>query len=206
MMNQKIINALVFTAGAAIGSVVTWRVMKAHYERYVQEEIDSFVEDWKGRMQHPNVLNEDKWEEEEEIDEDEEDSDETDVRDYHLLAKKYGTPGDDAENDGEGEGDEVPYDNGPVVISPDEFGDGNFDHSLMGLTYYADGVLANDWFEVFDIDETIGEEALEHFGDYAEDVVHVRNEHNCAEYEVVRDPRTFAEVIADDPLMSMYAT
>lgn len=212
MMNQKLINAMMFTAGAAIGSVVTWRVLKAHYEQYVQEEMDKFVEDWKGRMQHPNIPSDDKWDdfEDEDFDEGDDDEDEgfneSEVYDYHLLAKKYGTPGSDAENDGEGEGDEVPYVNGPVVISPDDFGDGNFDHALKGLTYYSDGVLANDWYEVFNVDETIGEEALKHFGDYAEDVVHVRNEQDAVDYEVVRDPRTFEEVIADDPLMANYAT
>lgn len=196
-MNQKLTNVIIFTAGAAIGSLVTWRVVKSYYERYTQEEIDKFVEDWKGRMQHPNVPN-DKHDDFKEDDEDEDDYDETEVREYHQLAKKY---------IGEEEGDdEIPHVNGPVVITPDEFGDGNYDHSLSCLTYYADGVLANDWFETFDIDETIGEEALEHFGDYSTDVVHVRNEQNNADYEVVRDPRTFAEVTAEDPLMARYAT
>ena len=196
-MNQKVINALMFTTGAAIGSLVTWRVLKAYYERYVQEEIDRFVDEWSERDRDKSEVK-DTWNDFEEEDEDEDDSNETEIYDYHRLVKEYG---------GKEEGDdEVPYVNGPVVITPDEFGDGSFEHSLICLTYYADGILANDWFEEFDVEETIGNDAVEHFGDYQTDVVHVRNEQNCADYEVVRDPRTFAEVTADDPLMARYAT
>ena len=196
-MNQKLSNVLMFTVGAAIGSLVTWRVLKSYYERYVQEEIDRFVADWSERDRDVNK-DEDVIDDFEDEDDSEDEDDDEAVYEYHRLAKNYG---------GEEEGDEeVLCDNGPYVIAPDEFGDGNFEHSLRCLTYYKDGVLANDWFEVFDIEETIGEEALKHFGDHQTDVVHVRNEQNAADYEVVYDPRTFAEVTADDPLMARYAT
>lgn len=201
MTNQKLINAFVFTAGAAIGSVVTWRILKSRYERYVQEEIDEFVKDWRERVQHPNVRDDeiddrDCVEAEDEGLED--DPSDEEIRDYHQLARKYGEEGE--------KGVDFPYVNGPIVITPDEFGDGNFEHSLIALTYYSDGILANDWYETFDIDETIGDDALEHFGEYAEGVVHVRNEQNAADYEVVLDPRKFSDVTADDPLMAAYAT
>lgn len=198
-MNQKLINTLMFAGGAAIGSLVTWRVLKSYYERYVQEEIDKFVDDWSKRDDRANHEDQiDELNDFEEEDEETDDSNETEIYDYHQLARKYS---------GEGDGDPgFSYVNGPTVITPDEFGDGNFKHSLMCLTYYSDGVLANDWFEEFDVEETIGEDSLEHFGDYQTDVVHVRNEQTQTDYEVVRDPRTFAEVNADDPLMSKYAT
>lgn len=210
-MKQKLINFVMFTTGAAIGSLVTWRLMKTYYEQYVQEEVDKFVEDWRERNQNGSAKVDAEWEDfaedGTEDEEDEDDSNETEIFDYHNLAKKYGTPGNETENDEEGEeGPGFPYVNGPVVITPDEFGDGNYAHSLIYLTYYEDGVLANDWYEVINIEDTIGEEALEHFGDYANDVVHVRNEQSGADYEVVRDSRKFADVTADDPLMTAYAT
>ena len=198
-MNQKLINALMFTTGAAIGSLVTWRILKSYYERYVQEEIDKFVEDWSNRDDDREDRETENWNDFEEAEvEDEDDSNETEIYDYHKLARKYGGEGD--------RGIGFSHVNGPVVISPDDFGDGNFEHSLVCLTYYSDGVLANDWFEEFDVEETIGEDSLEHFGDYQTDVVHVRNEQTLTDYEVVRDPRTFADVTADDPLMATYAT
>lgn len=217
-MNKKIINVLMFTAGAAIGSGVTWYVMKTRYERILQEEIDSVKETWARMNQNDSedVMSED--DEVDEIDEsveedcaEEEDFDESAMIDYSQIASRYKTSGkkvddtDDADNDGEGEGDgEVPYINGPYVIDPSDFADGNYDHDCYCLTYYEDGVLANDWWETFDIDDTIGQEALEHFGDVVEDVVHVRNERLKADYEVSRDPRNYADLVANDPLLAAY--
>ena len=87
---------------------------------------------------------------------------------------------------------------GPIVITPDEFNDIEFGWSMHALTYYdGDGILADDWYVKQDIEDTIGEEALECFGKHSEeDVVHVRNEENMAHYEVVRDPRKYADVLA----------
>lgn len=204
-MNQKLINVLMFATGAAIGSLVTWKVVKAKYERIAQEEIDSVKETWSRMVREES----ESYEADEGSEED--DSEENDVvmveydpvkHEYHKLTTKYSGAGEDAENGEEGEGDDVPYVDGPYVITPDDFADGNYDHEAISLTYFADGILANDWFETFDIEETIGEKALEQFDD---DVVHVRNKRLLADYEVVRDPRNYADVVADDPLMSRYA-
>ena len=212
-MNKKIINVLMFTAGAAIGSGVTWYIVKNKYERILQEEIDSVKETWAQLNQ--NGMEEDASEEVEIDDiEDEDDYDEdafgtSDMIDYSQIASRYKTSGkkveetDDTDNDKEGEGDaEVPYINGPYVIDPSDFGE--FDHDCYGLTYYSDGVLANDWWETFDIDETIGLDALNHFGDVVEDIVHVRNERRQADYEVSRDPRRYADLVANDPLLTAH--
>lgn len=212
-MNKKLINVLLFTAGAAIGSGVTWYVMKTKYERILQEEIDSVKETWA----HMNrAESHDETEDIEDIDDtveddseeyaEEDDFDESAMIDYSQIASRYKTSGktvevtDETDNDGEGEGDtDFPYINGPYVIEPSDFADGNFDHECHCLTYYDDGVLANDWWETLDIEETIGQEALEHFGDYVDDIVHVRNERLKADYEVSRDPRRYADLIANDP-------
>lgn len=208
MLNQKLINVLAFTAGATIGSLVTWGIVKAKYEKIVQEEVASVKETWArmAREESGECDAEDSeddeddsyndWEDEEA---DDEEWDEGTLIDYRKLTKEY-------KNGGEGEGDdEAEYVNGPQVITPEEFGDGNYGHSLYVLTYYTDGVLANDWDEVFDIEETIGEESLEHFGDHVEDVVHVRNERLDADYEVVRDCRTYTDVLAaNNPQVNAY--
>lgn len=206
-MNKKLFNVLMFTMGAAVGSLVTWKVLKTKYERIAQEEIDSVKETW-ARLaecdadEHTN----DDVAEHSDICEEEHEFNASVYHEYHTLADRYNTSGNDAEKDEEGEGDdEVPYINGPYVITPDEYGDGNYNHSLYCLTYYDDDVLANDWDEVFDIEETIGQDALEHFGDHVDDVVHVRNERLQADYEVVRDYRTYREVATDNPLKHGHA-
>lgn len=207
-MRQKIINAVMFTAGAAIGSLVTWKVVKTKYERIIQEEIDSFKETYAecmGRNARATKGCANEWDDFEEEDDDDEDDD-GDIVDYNRLSSIYRGTGEETENDGEGgEGDDIPYINGPYVISPDDFADGNYDFDCYSLTYYKDGILADDWGVKMDIEDTIGEEALDHFDDYAEDIVHVRNERNRADYEVARDPRNYADVLNDNPLMRMYA-
>lgn len=201
-MNKNMFNVFLFATGAAFGSVVTWKVVKTRYERIAQEEIDSFKATYALCMRgqsNEDIQSEDDW------DEDDDDED-PDMTTYQELAHRYDQSGDEAENGREGAGDdEVPYINGPYVIPPEDFGDGSYDHEMHCLTYYADGVLSNDWYEQLDIDETIGEDSLEHFSDYVESVLHVRNERLNADYEIVQDPRKYADMIANDPLMRAYA-
>ena len=209
-MNKKLFNVLLFTAGAAIGSLVTWKVVKAKYEQILQEEIDSFKETYALCMSESSGKYTPSAEEDEpvqdDIDDEDDEFDESEITNYHMLANRYNTSGKNAENVEEGEGDEeVPYVNGPCVISPEQYGDGNYDHELWCLTYYADGVLANDWWEEYDIDETIGQESLKHFGDYAQGILHVRNERLKADYEIVQDPRAYSEVTVGDPHMHGHA-
>lgn len=200
-MKNTMINVLAFAAGAAIGSLVTWKVVKTKYERIAQEEIDSVKEYWARRMIN-EVLNEETsdHDENEPVYDEEDWSDEwhdSVVTDYNNIARQYRTVSDeDVENDEEGEGeDDFPYINAPYVITPQDFADGNYDYAPYSLTYYCDGVLADDWDVVQDIEETIGEESLAHFGDFADDVVHVRNERLQADYEVVKDPRPYSEIL-----------
>ena len=216
-MNKKLSNVLLFTAGATIGSAVTWYVVKTKYERLIQEEIDSVKETWSRIMSdnndedsHEDDIQDDLDEYDEEPEEGEsygeEEFTEAERFDYSRLTSMYKQPSEPADNgrEGEGDDDEVPYINGPYVIAPEDFGDGNFDHDLHCLTYYEDGVLANDWWETFDVDETIGLESVEHFGEHVDDVLHVRNERLKADYEIARDYRNFADLVANDPLMRAY--
>lgn len=209
-MKKTLINLFLFTAGATIGSLVTWKVVKTKYERIIQEEIDSFKETYAlcmgGRSGNDGPIeSSDNEFQEEELGQN--GFPKSVMTDYAALAGKYGHPSNDEdENIEEGGGDDkFPYINGPVVITPEQYGDGNYDHDLYVLTYYDDGILANDWWETLDVEETIGTDALEHFGDYTEDVVHVRNERLKADYEVTKDPRNYADMIANDPLRRAYA-
>lgn len=219
-MNKKIFGAIMFAVGAAIGSAVTWKVVKTKYEQIAQEEIDSVKEEYTNLMQKTKqiLLNSARYEgpqdadeaaamEEDEYypDDDERDFTEQERQqiDYYKITSKYrsssDTEEDDDEEGGKGDEDEVPYINGPYVISPDEFASSPPGFNAQPLSYFADGVLADDWGVKLDIDETIGEDALEHFGDYVDDVVHVRNERTEIDYEVSRDPRTYADMLATNP-------
>lgn len=193
-MSNKIVNVLVFAVGAAIGSTVTYTLVKKKYERIAQEEIDSVKDAFFDAKRMASI----DWSELEDCDpdeleeyeaEEEYDPEENEMIGYTKLASHYAGTNDDEE----GEGD-APYVNGPYVISPEEFRDGNYDFNPVSLTYYSDGVLADDWGVEVDIDEVVGEESLHHFGEYVDDVVHVRNERLERDYEIVRDDRSYSEV------------
>ena len=47
MNRDMLIKAFIFTAGAAIGSVVTWKVIKTKYEQISNEEIESVREEYR---------------------------------------------------------------------------------------------------------------------------------------------------------------
>jgi hypothetical protein len=103
------------------------------------------------------------------------------------------------ENKKEGDPD---MNDSPYVISPEEYGNRD-DYVCVNLTYYADGVLADDWdTEVLDPIAEVGPDIASHFGDYEEDAdtVFVRNEARKVDYEICRDLRTFAEVMGDEAI------
>lgn len=201
-MKKALNNVLIFTTGAAFGSLVTWKFLKTKYERIVQEEIESVKETWAQKNRKETDVSE---YDDSTDDLDDEEWVEGAMVDYSALTRKYNRAlQEEIEEEGGGDEDGFPYINGPVVIKPEDYGDGNFDHDLYCITYYADGVLADDWWVKLDIEETIGEDAIEHFGDFAEDVVHVRNERLKADYEVTRDPRNYADVVANNLLAPTY--
>lgn len=202
-MNKKLLNILVFTVGAAVGSAVTWKLVKNKYEQIANEEIASVKEEYAdllGRMK--TKLQEDRNCENSTDAGNNIYTDDYDQAEYDELASIYRSSDEDKEDDEEDseEGgkwdldeDEVPYMNAPYVITPDDFSSSPPGYNAQPLNYFADGVLADDWGVVLDLDETIGEDSVEHFGEYVDDVVYVRDERLEIDYEVTRDPRTYKE-------------
>ena len=81
----------------------------------------------------------------------------------------------------------------PYVISPDEFSE-NEDYETESLTYYSDGILADDRDNIIDIDMVVGRESLNHFGEYEDDSVFVRNEELKTDYEILLDTRRYSDI------------
>ena len=223
-MNKTLCNVLLVTVGAAIGSLVTWKAVKTKYEQIAQEEIDSVKDEYKRAMdlqrkevelyrnKQTAIQNESEESSEELDDEHYPDDDERDSTasekeqiEYYKLTSRYRKTEefDDDKTNKEGDEEEedlVQYVNGPYVISPEEFGDES-SFSTQPLDYFADGVLADGWGIELDLDETIGEDAIDHFGDYVDDIVYVRNERTEIDYEVTRDPRTYTEANQSESLL-----
>jgi hypothetical protein len=183
-MNNK--TALAFLVGAATGAVVTWNLLKTKYERLAQEEIDSVKDSF--MRNHDNVESEDENDEEpepiNEID------DKPDLAVYTKKLKEQGYLQNDGIKDEEGD-EEMSK---PVVISPEEYGEED-DYDLYSYVYYADKVLADENNEpIKNVDEIVGEESLNHFGEYGDDSVYVRNDERMAYYEILLDEAKYSEL------------
>lgn len=90
------------------------------------------------------------------------------------------------------------------MISPDAFGDQD-GYDEISLTYYADGTVADDSDRAMsedEIEETIGKDSLTHFGEYEDDSVFVRNDRLKADYEILMDPRPYADVLREKPYLA----
>lgn len=117
----------------------------------------------------------------------------------NVYADIIETEGYDAESD---EKEEATMENNPYVIPPDDFGECEDDGwETATVTLYSDGIVADIYGGKIDIDEVLGRDSLNHFGEYEDDAVFVRNERLKIDYEILRDKGTyleeFGEVIDD---------
>lgn len=201
-MNSKLTNVLVFAAGAAIGSLATWKLLNIRYEQRIQEEVQSVKEtfaEWAGREDSDESSPEADSNDDEEdcTDEDPYVGDEQDkmMDRFHYEAElqrlKY-TSIDTDEKGGVGE-ERVEY--APYVIDPSDYGDK--EHDVVSLTYYADGVVDDDYWNIVEnVEELIGDDFMNHFDD---DTVFIRNDVRKTDYEITRVNKTYAEYHGESP-------
>lgn len=193
-MNSTLNKAIMFAAGAAIGSVVTWKLVEKKYEQIAQEEIDSVKETYSEIYENRRELDKINKEKKEEHDRKVEEKIQANNRkEYHKAMKdsEYNTVTE--ENNEEKE--EKNGMEGPYVIPPEEFDTVGYETRF--LTVYEDGVIDDDFGDVVhedDVDDLIGVANLEHMGDYEDDLVHIRNDLMKVDFEVTRDYRRFSEI------------
>lgn len=191
---KKLFIFLSFVSGAAIGSVVAWKLLEKKYETLTQNEIDSVKAAFK--KMHDNDISESESKEEDHL------QHAVDERIEEIIAKeainkpditKYASmyAGGTLQNND----DDPTEDDGPRVISPDEFGEMD-DYEEVSLVYYSDGVLAdeND-IVVTDIEEKVGSDFYEHFGEYEDDSVFIRNDERKTDYEILYSEKDFSELM-----------
>ncbi len=185
-MNTRLINVFAFAAGAAIGSVVTWKILKTKYRQTIEEEINKQVESVREAYTdaYSTVKSELK-DLEKAVNETPEETPENihniDIRQYRSLLT------DEEYNDYTKGGAEMTRK--PYVIPPEEYGE-KLGYDMVSLQYYADGVLVDDAYnkyEAHEIEMLVGLKSLEHFGDNEKDpdVVYVRNEDRETDYEIL---------------------
>ena len=190
-------NLLFFVAGAAIGSVITWKLIEKKYKDLADEEIESVIETFKNRKSKitkdevketvEKVIN--KWKEPKETVED------------IVTSEGYYTEDEEETEEDDESNYTVDVDPGvevivPYVITPEQFGEYD-EYGTKTLTYYADNVLTDEIDNPITSEEMItmiGPDALDHFGEYEDDSVYIRDEMNEMDYEILKSEKMFSEI------------
>lgn len=168
-MNSNIKCILAFTAGAVIGAAVSAKYLNKKYELIAQDKIDSI----KSEYCTPRC----------------ETVKPTEMEVYENIASRYSKPTEPETSSVNIEDDDKPY-----VITPEELGDVD-EYDTDTLYYYADGVLVTLQDEIVeDVEGTVGKDFANHFGEYEDDSVCVRNPRHKCDYEILRDFRRFVDV------------
>lgn len=187
-MKQKLLYLVMFAAGATIGSAVSWQLAKNKYKQIADEEIQSVKDAFSKKendintklstanaMLKKNMVNNDL------------NSTYKDAYKDILTTNKY------LYSENTNAKKEVP-ETGPYVISPDEFGELD-DYETISLTYYSDKVLADDMDQVIDdYLVCVGNDFMNHFGEYEDDSVFIRNDVRKCDYEILYDLRPYSEL------------
>ena len=194
-MNITWNKVLWFAVGAVVGAAATSYHFKTKYERLYQEDVESVKRAFSTPQQSEPV----EGDTESDID-DVLTSDPTpeEVEAYNEIITAQGYSSEPIVPD-DSIGKEVEGVRRPYVISPAEI-DTEDDYGVYSLTYYADGVLTDEQDNpIEDVDDMVGRDSLNHFGEYEDDSVHVRNERLQCDFEILRDLRNYSDVFRNGP-------
>lgn len=201
---NKVTAVVAFAVGAAVGSVVTWKILNDRYKKLIKEEIASVKkelgrisnDDDSEQLEHEDLYNGLS----------EEDSEYFVVEDRSMLREQQKevvqeqgyTNYSNIEKERESNAPTIIMEPRPYIISPSEFGEHDYD--TVSYTLYADGTLADDMDDpVLDVEDTVGKDSLYHFGEYEEDSVFVRNDRLKIDIEILLDSRNYSDVYSIDP-------
>ena len=195
-MNNTLKNLVIFAVGAAAGAVATWKLLNDKYEKLYHEEVEAYKEYHNEKSDkatsEPKPEPEPEVKKEEHIHKVDQDPIMNKLRDTIERAGYTDYSTTKVKNESE-EKDIRPY-----VIRPEELGD-QIGYDVIELTYYADGVVAEEDDVMDDVDEVIGIDSLGHFGQFEEDAVCVRNDRLKCDYQILLDERKYSDVIDKEP-------
>lgn len=214
-MNKSIFGVIGFVLGAAAGSLVTWKLIEKKYMDMADDEIRSVKEMYRSKIVNSEVLDEKNDDmfvarkgpeftvSMEVTDEGKQlveklnelttsyvsDDDKPDYTAYSQAKEKHNVFDDTMPTEPEVKHDE------PYIIDPTEFGEFS-EYEQRELTYYKDGVICENDTDMIDPYDILGDiDVEEHFGEYENDRVFVRDDRRQVDYEILRDERTFMEVL-----------
>ena len=194
-MNRALSNVLLFTAGAVVGSVVTWKIFKSRYEFIEEDYYEECAEESDGEDEVDDEVETDRFADESDSSAEIKPSANTKppLKEYVQMVKQLSYSDVEAYD----EEDEDVYE--PYIIRPEEYGEIHA-YETLSLNYYADGVLTDDLDnQIEDVESLVPADFADHFGEYEDYTVFVRNDERQCDYEILRDTRNFADVVGEDP-------
>lgn len=188
MSKNLLSNVIMFAAGAAIGSVVTWKLVESKYRQFANEEIAAMKAHY--RKKREDIENDEEYANDVMVDSRYDNK--KSITEYADILKNSGYVNNEEElKVEEGGADDMDDIYAPYVIVPEEF-DTMDEWESKTLYYYSDGILADeDGNVITDIDDLVGDDFYEHFGDYEDDSVHIRNEELECDFEILRDEGSY---------------
>lgn len=182
MCKDILIKGLIFVIGAAAGSAATYKFVKDKYEKITNEEIAAMREHFKEKYEQPAS------DEAQDYEPTEEDAEKLKGI---ISGNGYESNSEKEEN----KEDEDMY--VPEVIAPEESWEQ--DYPTITLTYYeGDGILTDDHDKIItNADELVGHDFAQHFGEYEEDSVYVRNSKLKVHYEILRDYGAYSDRMSE---------
>ena len=200
-MNNSAINLILgFAVGSTAGAVIAWKYAKETYEKRADEEISSMRDYYKKMVKGvqdgtvlPNMDVASLYPKQSKLP-----NIPTEVDMYKdFVNKLYGaqSASDSEESKPEEKKEEkvTMNENKPYVIPPEEFGETGYE--TRSLTYYDDDVLTDDEDNrIDDIEGTVGEDFADHFGEYEDDSVFIRNDELEIDYEILLTAKRFADL------------
>lgn len=201
MLNVKnyLPNILSIGAGLLVGGIAGYSLAKFKYTRHMDQEIEE-IKVALSKYYINQFANSNEVVDEEDIQEDvvsleepEEEHEEKEYTDYTAYFKSdenepikvVAIDGTKVLNAGDR----------PYVIHPNEFGmDDNY--GIITIDFFKDHILADEDGDVIEnVDETIGVESLNHFGEYEdiENAVYVCNDKTMCYYEIIKHDETYEE-------------
>ena len=189
----------IFATGAIVGAAVAAKAVREKYQQEAEEEIAEMREYYRELKKEATKVDTTEDDTKEESKEDFRPIEELAEAEEIIKDKGYVNytnynDTDYSENNKEEQVDEDEI----YIIDPEEFGGENGEYDTATLTYFKDGVLADEVDEIVAYNIIGGEENLQPFKDYPDcNAVYVRDDNIMVDYEILRDPYQYDEYKMD---------
>lgn len=200
-MDKKNVQLLEVAAAMLFGACIGWFAAKQKYTKLAEEEIKSVKEKF-------TVPRADKIESEKKPGGENSENviksgiippvHSSSIMDYAKYAKVLKDGEYVNYSDAEYSKDDLKKDSRITLIAPEEYGEIE-EYDQVSLTFYADGILADEDDTILEAEDVVGVDSLNHFGDYEDDAIHVRNDTRKVYYEVLMDNRSYEDATKKSP-------